>query len=382
LPGNNIFESANKFMSSIKSYYRILLLFFSVILSACESKKSHSGEIENTDLLSQRSAFSVSPVIGARPLGDSILFNVEKVDSVASFDSIIAKVDGIRTGIMTNNRQTFVWNSIGAVLGTHNFRIIGFKQGKEESAFSQTFYICSGFKPGSYRYEIVKIFPHNPESFVQGLEWQDGKLYEGTGLNGKSSVMNVNPQSGESLVKENLNQIYFGEGITIIGNRLYQLTWQNRKGFVYSLPDLKLLEEFGYNTDGWGLTHFDGKLAMTDGTNQMYFLDPESFRYNGRLEVWDNRNPVSELNELEYVNGSVFANKYQTDTIVEIDPKTGAVKAYLDLSNILNERDKIGNEDVLNGIAYNKKENLFYVTGKNWPKMFAIRLILSSKAGI
>ena len=369
-------------MPLIKSSCGILFPLFFIVLEACESKKSPSTETDNSDLLSQRAAFSILPVMGARPLGDSIMFDVEKVDSASAFDSVIARVDGNRIGEMADQRHTFHWASKGSVTGSHIFRISGYKKGTEESSSSQTFYISSSTQPGSYRYEIIKTLPHNPESFVQGLEWLDGKLYEGTGLNGKSSVMNVNPQTGESIVRQNLDQTYFGEGITIMDNRLYQLTWQNRKGFVYSLPDLKLQKEFGYTTDGWGLTHFDGKLAMTDGTNQVYFLDPETFQRTGKLEVWDNRNPVGELNELEYVNGSVFANKYQTDTIVEIDPKTGAVKAYLDLSNILKDNDRLGNEDVLNGIAYNPKEKLFYVTGKNWPKMFAIRLIPAAKSGI
>ena len=356
-----------------------LLVFFTV---ACDSGKSPSGESDNTDLLSQRAAFSILPVMGARPLGDSIEFDVEKVDTAIVFDSVIARVDGKRIGEMPDTKHLFIWESNKSAPGTHIFRITGYKKGQEESSSSQTFYICSPKKPEAYRFEIVKTLPHNPESFVQGLEWLNGKLYEGTGLNGKSSVMNVDPQTGQSLVQQKLDQTYFGEGITILDNKLYQLTWQNRKGFVYSLPDLKLLKEFGYTTDGWGLTHFDGKLAMTDGSNQVYFLDPVTFQRTGRLEVWDNHNAVGELNELEYVNGSIFANKYQTDTIVEIDPKSGIVKAYIDLTGLLKDSDRLGNEDVLNGIAYHPQEKLYHVTGKNWPKMFAIRLIPVAKSGI
>jgi len=343
---------------------------------SCGDKKGQNTD--NTDLLSQRAAFSIQPIIGARKQGEEISFDVEKSDTSQAFDSVKVDIDGISLGKMDKLSQRFVWSSVGAKMGSHIFTIRAFRKGIEESTASQTVFIRSDISPAEYGYEIVKTYPHNPESFTQGLEWFDGQLYEGTGLNGKSAAMAIHYQTGTATIRKELDKSYFGEGITILGNKLYQITWQNKKGFRYSLPELKLEKEFSYPTDGWGLTNFSNHLAMSDGSNKLYMLDTSGFQSRGMVEVWDNKNPIDALNELEFVNGSIFANKYQTDTLVEFNPVSGKVIGYVDLSNLLPDKERLGNEDVLNGIAYHPKEKLFYVTGKNWPKLFAIRLVRKS----
>jgi glutamine cyclotransferase len=359
-----------------RPFFLFIFLAF-VILSGCSDDHKKAPEVE-TDLLSQRAAFFIHPVTGARKQGDTIRLETELSDSSQVFDSIVVRMDDEKIETWKEGVKTVLWPSAGKKMGAHIFKVEGYRGSESASTASLTFFIRSDEVPAEYRYEIVKTLPHNPGSFTQGLEWNGDHLYEGTGLNGKSAVMKINPETGEAETTKNLGTEFFGEGITIVNNKLYQITWQNRRGFIYSLPDLKPEKEFSYPTDGWGLTHFSGKLAMTSGSNTVYFLDPEKFQSLGKTEVWDNKNPVEELNELEFVNGRIFANKYQTDTLVEFDPETGKVLGYANLKNLLPDADRIGNEDVLNGIAYHPKEKLFYVTGKNWPKMFAIRLIRKS----
>lgn len=362
------------FMKAFKHFLVLAQVVFLLQLISCEDKKN-KGTVEQTDLLSQRSVFSIQAVVGARKQGEKIRFDVEKTDTTQAFDSVVVRLENETLGRMTERIQTFYWSSEKAGMGEHVFTITGFRKGAEAGSASQSVFICAPQPPVEYRYEIVKTLPHSTGSFTQGLEWNGEKLYEGTGLNGKSFVAEVDVQTGKPLVQHSLSQEFFGEGITIEANKLYQLTWQNRKGFVYSLPDLKPLKEFGYPTDGWGLTHLSDRLAMTDGSHKVYFLDKETFTSKGKIEVWDHKNPVDALNELEFVNGKVYANKYQTDTLVEFDPVSGMVTGYVDLTGILKDSDRQGEEDVLNGIAYHSADKLFYVTGKNWPKMYAIRLV-------
>lgn len=332
----------------------------------------------SNDLLSYRAVFSIQPILHPVAMGDSVVFNISQTDSSKHFDSISYQMDGQVWGKIKGSLSNSIrlsWDSKEATTGTHVFSITGLSGKNEPESASQTFFIQSDKAPESYTFEVVKTLPHDPESFTQGLEWQGSQLYEGTGLNGKSAVMQIDPASGKSLIRKDLESAFFGEGITIMDGKLFQITWQNKKGFVYQLPGLEKIKEFGYATDGWGLTHWNGKLAMTEGSNKIFFLNPSNFSQTGKLEVWDHKNPVEELNELEEIDGFIYANKYRTDTIVKIDPKSGKVMAYINLAGILPEKDRTGDEDVLNGIAWRPDEKLMYVTGKNWPKMFAIRMI-------
>ena len=229
-----------------------------------------------------------------------------------------------------------------------------------------------------YTYEIVSAYPHDSDAFTQGLVFHEGVLYEGTGRRGRSTLRKVALESGEVLQLQALPDEVFGEGIAIFGDRIIQLTWQARVGFVYDVHEgssFKLVREFHYPTEGWGITHDGQRLIVSDGTSTLYFWDPESLEETGRIEVIGENGPVVKLNELEYVAGEVYANVWQTDRIARIDPRTGQVTGWIDLEGLLDPADQSEPAGVLNGIAYDAEGDRLFVTGKLWPKLFEIELI-------
>jgi glutaminyl-peptide cyclotransferase len=228
--------------------------------------------------------------------------------------------------------------------------------------------------PPVYAYTIINTYPHDRQAFTQGLVLDQGTLYEGTGLRGQSSVRRVDLTTGRILQLRALPAAFFGEGITVFGPHLIQLTWQSKVGFVYDKTNFTLLRQFTYPTEGWGITHDDQRLIMSDGTSVLYFLDPETLSATGQLHVWDDQGPVARLNELEYVQGSIYANIWQTDRIARIDPESGQVTAWIDLTGLLPLEDRVERVDVLNGIAYDAARDRLFVTGKLWPKLFEIQI--------
>lgn len=232
---------------------------------------------------------------------------------------------------------------------------------------------------GDCVFRVVETFPHDRKAFTQGLAYENGFLYEGTGLNGASTLRKVEINTGTVLQSISLPDEYFGEGITLWKDTIVQLTWQSRKGFVYDKATFQKLREFEYPTEGWGLTHDGAHLIMSDGTASLYFLDPDAFVEVRTLQVRDERGPVSRLNELEYINGFIYANVWQTDRIVRIDPSNGQVVGQVDLSGLLPLADRIPPVDVLNGIAYDAEGDRVFVTGKWWPKLFHIDFVERSR---
>ncbi|RME86043.1 MAG: glutaminyl-peptide cyclotransferase [Caldilineae bacterium] len=224
-------------------------------------------------------------------------------------------------------------------------------------------------------YRVVQAFPHDPNAFTQGLVFDGTQLYEGTGLYGRSSLRRVDLETGQVMQMLALPSRYFGEGITIFGDRIYQLTWRSHIGFVYDKTTFALLRTFSYPTEGWGLTHDGTRLIMSDGTSTLHFLDPETLAEVGQVEVRDQGEPIVWLNELEYVGGAVLANVWQTDRIARIDPDSGEVTAWIDLTGLLPPEDRTQPVDVLNGIAYLSEQDRLFVTGKLWPRLFEIELV-------
>lgn len=242
-------------------------------------------------------------------------------------------------------------------------------------AFTNSSYANEKIDTPVFGYKIVNTYPHNTNSFTQGLIFDKGVLYESTGLNGRSAVKIVDLKTGKTLKSHELPDNYFGEGIAIIENKIIQLTWRSKTGFVYDKKTLKLIKKFSYQTQGWGIT-YDGKyLIISDGSAVLYFMDPNTFKVVGTLEVYGDNGKVSKLNELEYINGEIYANIWGTEKIARINPKTGRVTAWIDLSGLLNKEDKKNRVDVLNGIAFNSGKGSLFVTGKLWPKMFEIELV-------
>jgi len=226
-----------------------------------------------------------------------------------------------------------------------------------------------------YGYEIVHVYPHDPLAYTQGLFYLNGLLYEGTGLNGRSSIRKVRLETGEVLEKHEIGEEYFGEGIVNWKDRLLEITWRSQTGFIYDLASFATRGQFSYPGEGWGLTQDGKRIIMSDGTSELRFWDPETLREVGRVMVTDDGRPVPELNELEWIKGEVYANVYQTDRIARIDPSSGKVVGWIDLAGILSAADRDRQVDVLNGIAYDAKGDRLFVTGKLWPKLFEIRLV-------
>jgi glutaminyl-peptide cyclotransferase len=224
-------------------------------------------------------------------------------------------------------------------------------------------------------YEVLNAYPHDPGAFTQGLIYKDGFLYESTGLYGRSTLRKVDLETGELLAHIDLPPEFFAEGLTAWEETLVQLTWREGAGFVYSLDDFTLLERFSYPNEGWGLTQDGERLIMSDGSDSLHFLDPETFQVVGSLQVTWQGDPVERLNELEFIRGEVFANIWQTDDIIRINPHSGEVMGWIDMRGILSPEYQTSNEDVLNGIAYDPEEDRLFITGKRWPKLFEVKLI-------
>lgn len=226
------------------------------------------------------------------------------------------------------------------------------------------------------RYQVVHAFPHDPGAFTQGLVYVDGHLYESTGRNGSSSLRMVDLPTGRVLQRHNLPLEYFGEGLTNWGDTLVQLTWKSGQAFVYDRFSFALQRTLPYSGEGWGLTQDGKSLVLSDGTSVLRFLDPRTLREVRRLSVVDDEGqPIMYLNELEYIRGQIYANVWQTDYILRISPRTGKVLGWIDLSGLVDKSQLTDPDAVLNGIAYDPRSNLLFVTGKLWPKLFQIRLL-------
>jgi glutaminyl-peptide cyclotransferase len=221
--------------------------------------------------------------------------------------------------------------------------------------------------------KVVRAYPHDLHAFTQGLEYYGGYVYESTGVAGQSTLRKVALETGEVIQKVSLPSQYFGEGLTIFRGKIYQLTWLSKKGFVYDLRSFRKVGEFPYDTEGWGLTHDDKSLIMSDGTNKIRYLDPVSFGVTRTVEVYARGEAVANVNELEYINGEILANIWHSPRIARIDAHSGQVLAWIDLASIVS-KEQHGDEAVLNGIAYDKAGDRLFVTGKNWSKLLEIKV--------
>ena len=291
-------------------------------------------------------------------------------------DSIQFFIDGKKI-ITKENSITINTKNLG--VGKHLITALAFYPEKTKK-INNSFEVLANTSPSIYTYKIINSYPHDTNAYTQGLEYYNGFLYETTGRRGKSSLRKVEIKTGKVLQKIDLDKKYFGEGMTIVNNKIIWLTWQNKKGFVYDLNTFKLEKEFKYNKskEGWGLTHNDNELIKSDGSNKIWFLDKETQKEKRAIQAYTNKYAVNDLNELELINGKIYANKYQQNAIVIIDPNTGIVEGIANLNDLKKEMEKtqklVPQDEVLNGIAFDKKNNRLFVTGKNWGKLFEIEL--------
>lgn len=262
------------------------------------------------------------------------------------------------------------------IVGKHTLKVVTTKTDGVVGINYKSFEVSSDIIPEKYTYKVTNTFPHNTKYFIEGLEIYNGFIYESTGENGTSGIFKSNLKTGQLLQSKDLDEQYFGEGITILNSKIYQLTYKEKKGFVYDLNTLEQTGDFTFDSEqGWGMTNDGKNLIMSDGTNVLTFIDPVSLKSVKKLQVADNKGAVLYLNELEYSGQYIYANIYTTENIVKIDAFSGKVVAVIDFQGILGSYHTEERIDVFNGIAINKETGKMYVTGKFWPKIYEIELV-------
>ncbi|UXX78851.1 glutaminyl-peptide cyclotransferase [Reichenbachiella carrageenanivorans] len=302
-------------------------------------------------------------------VGDTIQFKISSNDPTIQIDSVSISTNG---NILTN---PLAWNTSNETPGKKNLLVSVFLSNGTEEKKRHSVTLFSDIEPVAYTYRTINTYVHDPDAFTQGLLVDNGQLYESTGEKGHSSVRKVDIMSGKVIQSTELSSQYFGEGIGLVNDNIYMLSWKARTGFIFDKNSLEQTGQFTYATEGWGMTTKDDTLIMSDGSHRLRFMDPVSFTELRQIEVYDQTGPVDFLNELEYINGDLFAIRWQTDLIYIIDPISGKVKGILDLEGIFDFANYGRRNDVLNGIAYDKDLGKYYITGKWWPKLFEIQLI-------
>jgi len=348
------------------------LLFIGIVVvfvGACKNSSTYRSFLspEVGQNVSSGTEVEVKILFGKEKKVDSVVYLIDstKFASKADTTSIKLKTEGLK-------------------LGSHLLTAKIYGEGSTEE-LTANINVLAAKAPIEYTYKVIKTLPHDTSSYVEGLEYHDGFFYESAGNYGNSSLRKVEPATGKVLQSTPVDKKYFAEGITVIGDKIIQLTYQEKMGFVYDKATLKKLSEFSYTTgkEGWGLA-FDGqKVLNTDGTDTIFFLDKNDYRRIGSITVYDNKGPIENLNELEFIDGKIYANVYTTDTILIINPENGAVEGRINLSGIFPARDYFKTDfergnNVLNGIAWDAKGRRLFVTGKKWPKIFEIKLIANS----
>ena len=308
--------------------------------------------------------------------GEKIKINFA-YDKRYKIDSSHILYNNSRITTLDSNTREYIFKIPEGKCGTQTIKVMAFHPNQRQGIATMPIVIKPNKAPVSLDYQLINTFPHDNRAYTQGLVFHDNFMYEGTGQYGASSLRKTDLQNNKILSVLHLDRSYFGEGITIYKDKIYQITWKSHKGFVYDLNTFTLETTFDYQTQGWGITTMDDKLIMSDGTHVLYHLDPETFNILKRVEVFDHNGPVLNLNELEFINGMIWANVWLTDRIAVIDPQTGGVKQELHLPDLLTKEEsgKLDeNDDVLNGIAYNAQKGTLYVTGKRWPKLFELKI--------
>jgi len=299
--------------------------------------------------------------------GDTLSLNLNKIIKKSSIQFFLNENPVKSNHILTNEP-----------LGIHTLKAV-FSHDKTTTEVETKLTIFALAPPKLYTYELINSFSHDKTAYTQGLEFDNDLLYESVGLNGKSSLRTVNYKTGKILENRPLDDTYFAEGLTLLKDKVVQLTWKAQKGFVYDKKNLKILKSFPYSEskEGWGLCNNSLMIYKSDGSNRIWKLDIETFKELGNIQVMTNKIALKNINELEWANGKIYANTYQfnKEVAVIIDPESGAVEGVIDFSGLKKQVEQHSNLNVLNGIAYHKKRKTFFVTGKNWSKLFEVKII-------
>lgn len=348
----------------------VLILGFIIIVFSCSNQSKRSRKpVSNITIIPQAKNYIYGNSVSVRV--ETKLKNGE-IDNIQLFyqEKLLKE---------TKEMDFTVSNIELNEVGRNTFKVIATKTDQVNNSRSVAFNVVSDVVPKKFTYTTLRDYPHNRKFYTQGFEFHDGFIYEGTGEYGKSGLYKVNLNTGNTLLQHKLSDIYFGEGITILNNKIYQVTYRAQKGFVYNLDDFAVIDSFQYHSkEGWGLTN-DGKyLIMSNGTHELLWIDPADYSEVKKVQVANNRGIINYLNELEYIDETIYANVYTTNLIVQIEPETGKVLSEINLDGILNmytnPKDTI---DYLNGIAYDSDADRLFVTGKWWPRIFEIELLKS-----
>lgn len=355
-----------------------IALFTIALLSSCVDD-SPTRTIDRPSLLKSSPGIKVDiKNKGSVNYGDTIYMKVYPAKDDLKLANVVVELIGanrILTASEDGNIKIATTNSGG---GNLRFKIEAEFTSGEKSNRYKDITVISPEKPNNWGFEVVERYPHNAHAYTQGLLVHDGYLYEGTGQYGTSKIMKTELTTAKVLKEKNLSADYFGEGITIFDNKIYQLTYKAAKAFVYDLNSFENIGEFRYTfktTEGWGLTNNDSLLIASDGSEMLYFIRPDDFSIQSTLQVFDENGSVENVNELEYHNGVIYANIYTTARIIAIDAKTGRVLDNYNARGIMLQSETTSDMDVLNGIAFNPLNGNFLITGKNWSKLYEVRPI-------
>ncbi|MDY6800072.1 MAG: glutaminyl-peptide cyclotransferase [Bacteroidota bacterium] len=361
-------------MRRILTYSIITILF--LLTNACKNEKQQQKkkEIKTNEVTKRVSVIEVkSPRAGELfTLGEIVKVNIALKDIEQNIDSVTIQTENTQATLLNENLD-YSWKTQNLKTGNNTFHISAFAGGKKIDTYSLKLRFKSDIKPELYECRIVNTYPHDTKAYTQGLFYDNGILYEGTGQKGESSLRKVVLETGELIQSLSLPAKYFGEGITAFGDKIIQLTWTSQTGFVYDKESFTLVNTLQYPTQGWGITTDGKKLIMSDGTQTIYFLEPEYFTEIGRIEVYDHEGAARNLNELEYINGLVYANVYQKEEIIAFDPETGKVVKKIDCRKVIPDGYHGEIDNVLNGIAYDKDKDRIFITGKRWPQLYEVQ---------
>ena len=356
---------------------QIALIFLILFTSTCKSERTGSKilkenstkskvvEVKNLRIVSPKDRTYINPE-------NTLQISLEKLNDSIVFDSILIRLDGIILAKLFEDELLVDVDISNFSPGKKRLLIKSYSASKTET-HAVSLKITSGITPEEYSYKVKNTFPHDKGAYTQGLEYSEGFLFEGTGNYGESSLRKINLETGEIMKFRNLSSEFFGEGITRINNKVYQITYRSQVGFVYNENSFELERKIFYqNKEGWGLCNDGNNILMSDGTHFIYFMDTIYFSVERKIEVFDNEKEVNLLNELELIDGILYANRYTTNEIVMIDPASGKVLGKIDMTGILSQKDRHPKIDYFNGIAYDSDNNRIFVTGKYWPKIYEV----------
>jgi glutamine cyclotransferase len=366
----------------MKSYFRLsplVVIAFTVMLSLSCCRKTPPQQSQPVQQFQQ----TVTQLITPKPntvitCGDSVKIELNQLHNNIKIDSV-SIVAANKPGITVQGCPgTIYWQTGDIKVGQTTLGIQVFYADSMHESHNVSIVVLSDIVPEKYAYRVINTFPHDDKAYTQGLIFDDGILYESTGLQGKSSLRTVNISTGKIINMVALAPQYFGEGIAIYNNQIYQITYKSQVGFVYDKKTLRQIRSFDYQIpEGWGLTTDENNLIMSDGSAQLFFIEPEFFTQVNKIEVFDNLGMIDSLNELEFIKGKILANVYGQSYIVIIDPSTGKATGTVELRDLMPKGFRGDYNRVLNGIAYNPLTGNLYVTGKNWPVLYEIKLIPS-----